>query len=194
MNNKIKPSATGTEAVIRTDEFGSTANPTIVVDAKITEPTIKETTEAKSPKKKVEIDADVLDSILKDLANLKEGQQQIEQTASQDQIRKIEALRASGKLVKAVKIRHFDNKPMLGWKMTKNNVWVANGKLNEEQEYEVFFEDGSSVLMDITNFTRNAVYKSFEVLSEARTSAGDLMYTVAMEGGKQLVINSKYVN
>lgn len=194
MSNKEKltPSSTGTESSVRTPEEVALEGANVVSP----QPTKAEapTTEAKKAGRKVEIDADVLDSILKDLANLKEGQQQFEQTATQDQIRRIEALRAQGKLVKSVKIRHFDNKPMLGWRMTKNNVWVANGKLNEEQEYEVFFEDGSSVLMDITNFTRNAVYKSFEVVSEARTAAGDLMYTVTMEGGKELVINSKYVN
>lgn len=185
--DNVTPSATGTEQVVRTAEE-------TVVDPIV----VQKPTEAKAPEtkkgRKVEIDADVLDTILKNLATLKEGQTQFEATASQDQIRKIEAMRASGKLVKSVKLRFFDGKVMLGYRMTKNNVWVSNGKLNEEQEYEVFFEDGETRNMTLGKFATEAIYKSYEVISEAKTQAGDVMFTVMMDDGKEVVINSKYVN
>ena len=185
---KMQPSVTGTESVIRTPEEVALETASVVVP--------QVATKAEEPKKgkKVEIDADVLDTILKDLASLKEGQNQLESTAGQDQIRKIEAMRASGKLVKSVKLRFFDGQVMLGYRMTKNNVWVSNGKLNEEQEYEVFFENGETRTMNIGKFATEAIYKPYEVIAESKTQTGDVMFTVMMEGGKEIVINSKYVN
>lgn len=194
MNNKIKPSATGTESVIRTDEFGSTAKPINVVEPTATAPTTTVPTKAESPKKKVEVDADVLDAILKDLSDLKEKTSQYEQTAPQDQIRRIEAMRASGKLVKSVKVRFIDDKAVLGWKMVKNDAYVLNGKLHEDQAFDVFFDDNTKSEMSLLSFTRNAIYKSYEVISEAKTQTGDIMFTILMDGGKELIINAKYVN
>jgi hypothetical protein len=189
MNQKLTPSTTGTEAVVRTDEFSKTSNP-VIAEQGTTAPTKTEETK----KKMVEVDADVLAAILKDLGDLKEKTQQYEQTAPQDQIRKIEAMRASGKLVKSVKVRFIDEKAVLGWKMVKNEAYVSNGKLIEEQVFKVFFEDGSEQDMSLLMFTRNAVYKAYEVISEAKTQTGDIMFTVVMEGGKQVLINSKYIN
>lgn len=190
MDKKLQPSATGTESVVRTDEFSTTPTTNTFEPVTTSAPT-----KAEAPKKKkVEVDADVLDAILKDLSDLKEKTNQYEQTAPQDQIRKIEAMRASGKLVKSVKVRFIDEKAVLGWKMIKNEAFVSNGKLIEEQVFKVFFEDSTEQEMSLLMFTRNAIYKSFEVISEARTQTGDLMFTVVMDDGKQVIINSKYVN
>lgn len=143
---------------------------------------------------KIEVDKDIFDRILTEIADLKQKTSEYEKTASQDQIRKIEALRASGHLVKSVKLRHFNGKLVVGWKMTKDNVWVADGRLHEVQEMDVFYDDGSKESTTLLQFTRGTSYKTYEVLKEAKTSIGEVEYTVDAGGGKELVVLNKFVN
>ena len=95
------------------------------------------------PSNKVEVDKDVLQDILSQLSELKQSQQQYEDSASQDQIMKIERMRASGKLVKSVKLRRIEEKVVLGWKMVIDEVYFANDRVHEKQVYAVLFEDGT---------------------------------------------------
>jgi len=147
-----------------------------------------------APSNKVEVDASVLQNILAELNDLKTKQGQLEQTASQDQIRKIEQMRASGKLVKAVKIRRIDGKIVLAWKMVTDDVYYADGKVYEKQEYEVTFEGGEKKVVDIREFTRKGQYESYEVIKEAKLANGTIEYTLQMADGKELVILETYVN
>lgn len=150
-------------------------------------------TEVAKPKM-VEVDASVLQDLLDRVANVETKTGEFEKTASQDQIRKIEAMRAKGQLVKSVKIRRFNGKFVLAWAVTEDNVWVADGKVYEVQKLDLFFEDGSKENITLAQFTRGAMYESYEVLKEARTSDGNIEYTLILPGGKNLVIMEKYVN
>lgn len=145
-------------------------------------------------KKTIEVDAQVLENLLAEVRDLKEVTKQIEQTAPQDQIRKIEALRASGKLVKAVKVRRFEGKLVIGWKMIKDNVWMEGGKLHEEQILRVFFEDGAIQEVTLIQFTRGTSYEQYEVIKEAKNADGNIELTVQLPNGKELVIDSRYIN
>jgi len=142
----------------------------------------------------VSIKTSVLEGILKEISDLKATVGQIEQTAPQDQIRKIEALRASGKLVKSVKIRRFEGKLVTVWKTIKDNVWVADGKLNEEQVVLLTFEDSKTKEVNLTQFTRGTTYEPYEVIKESKTAEGIIELTVQLPNGKELVISSQYVN
>lgn len=144
--------------------------------------------------KKVEVDADVLKGILDRLKEVESKTSEFEQTASQDQIRKIESLRAQGKLIKAVKVRRFEGKLVVGWRTTEDKVWFADGKLNEIQMRDIFFEDGSKVNTSEVQFSRGCTYESYEVLKEAQTATGAIEYTLLLPDGKQMVILHTYVN
>lgn len=143
---------------------------------------------------KVEVDAEVLKSILDRVKELESKTSEFEQTASQDQIRKIESLRAQGKLIKAVKVRRFEGKLVVGWRTTEDKVWFADGKLNEVQMRDIFFEDGTKVNTSEVQFTRGCTYESYEVLKEAQTATGAIEYTLLLPDGKQMVIIHTYVN
>lgn len=195
-NKTPKPSATGTQAVINTVEEGGLKNNVIpTIPTVPSAQTITELPESKpaSSKRKVEIDADVLESILSDLAQVKENQAQLEQTSSQDQIRKIEALRATGKLVKSVRIHKVDNKFVVGWKTLLDDVWIENGKHMERQSREITFDGGETKVMSLTEYTRECTKESYEVIAESKTQNG-VMFTVVVDGGREIVINSLYVN
>ncbi len=144
--------------------------------------------------KMIEVDANVLQNLLDRLADVENKTGEFEKTASQDQIRKIEALRAQGKLVKSVKVRRYNGKFVLAWAVTEDNVWVADGKVYEVQKLDLFFDDNSKENITLAQFTRGALYESYEVLKEARTADGNIEYTLILPGGKNLVIMEKYVN
>lgn len=152
--------------------------------------------EKEAPKStKVEVEADVLNRLLEWVQDLETKMSEYEKTASQDQIRKIEALRAQGKLVKSVRVHKHENQHVLGWKITRDDVWVdSNGKLNEFQEVELFLEDGKTAKMSLLQFTRSTQSQSYEVIKEAKTALGDIEFTVDVGGGKELTILGKFVN
>ena len=177
------PSPQGTQPIINTNEEKTGETKPVVP------PEVKE-----NKSNKVEVDVDVLQGLIKQVADLEKKTNQIEQTASQDQIRKIEAMRASGKLVKAVKIRRYNNKLVLGWRVIRDEVWLADGKLHEKQDIEVFLDDGTSAETSLLQFTRACLYETYEVIKESKTATGDLEFVIMLNGGKELTINTKYVN
>lgn len=196
-NTTSTPSVTGTQPVIKTqEEAGATTNDlpkvTVTTNPVVTQSTPPEKTETK--KKKVEVDSDVLDRILAELGELKTKTSEFEKTASQDQIRKIEALRASGKLVKAVKVRRFNDALVVGWKVLRDRVWVADKQLHEEQDVMVYLNNGTEVETSLREFTRSASYEAYEVIKEAKTFNGEMEYVLLIDGGAELTINGKYVN
>jgi hypothetical protein len=195
MTQKNKPSQTGTESIVRTQEFGAAPEEINVVEPALAVAVGTSTpAKAESPKKKVEVDADLLESLIKDIAELKGKQNEFEQTAPQDQLRKIEALRASGKLVKSVKVRRFEGVLVLGWKVVEDRVWVADGKLNEIQNIEVYAEDGKVLQTSLLQFGRSCLYEPYEVIKESKTADGSIEFVIILSDGKELTINSKYVN
>jgi hypothetical protein len=179
-NTKVAPSPVGTQAMVNEMSGVMAPQPEVVKEA------------VKS--KMIEVDSEVLAAITARLKDLETKAGEFEQTASQDQIRKIEALRASGKLIKSVKVRHFNERLVLGWATTEDSIWVADGKLHEVQKCDIFFETGDKENMSLAQFTRGTTYKAYEVLKEARTQSGDVELTLITEDGKNIVILDKYVN
>jgi hypothetical protein len=96
--------------------------------------------------------------------------------------------------VKSVKLRRFEGGLVLGWHVVEDRVWVADGKLNEVQNIEVFMEDGTKKPTTLLQFGRACLYEPYEVLKEARTGTGDIEFTIMLPDGKEIVVNSKYVN
>lgn len=198
-NTTAKPSAVGNQPVIKTtEESGAPVNESPRVIPSVP-PVVTQTEKApeavKNDKKKmIEVEASVIEQILAELSELKSKTSDYEKTASQDQIRKIEALRASGKLVKSVKIRRFADELVIGWKVTRDRVWVADRQLHEEQDVIVYLNNETEVESTLREFTRGTEYEAYEVIGETKTFNGDMEFTVMIEGGKKLIINSKFVN
>jgi hypothetical protein len=156
-----------------------------------------------TPKEKmVEVPETVLTDILKrldqrdeEIAALKEAQKEFEQTASQDQILKIEKLRASGKLVKSVRINFYENKMVTSWRSTADDVFIdTNGKEISVQKTELTFGDGKTQEVPQIDFARRKLQRSYEVIKEGRDRDGNMKYTVLMEGGKEVEVDGRYIN
>lgn len=129
------------------------------------------------------------------IGGLKEAQKEYEQTASQDQILKIEKLRASGKLVKAVRLNYYDNKLILRWQSTHDDVYVDNtGKEISLQKTKLTFADDTEIEIPQIDLARRKMQREYEVIKEGRTQDGKFMFTVLTEGGKEVEIDSNYVN
>lgn len=155
----------------------------------------KDKSVVKEPKsKKVEVDADIMANILAELKDLKVKQREYEASASQDQIAKIERMRGEGKLVKSARVRHIDGKKVVGWKLVTDEVYYADGKVHEKQEYKVIFSDSSDKVMDIRDFTRKTEYQSYDVIKESKDMNGVIEYTMNTEDGEELLIKETFIN
>jgi Tfp pilus assembly protein PilX len=159
--------------------------------------------------KKVEVDEKVLNEILDTLKDnketikkqgeiideLRDNQKEYELTASQDQIAKIEKLRASGKLVKSVRVNFYENKLVSSWESVADDVYIdTTGKEVSVQETKLSFSDGKTQVVPQIDFARRKTQKSYEVILEGRDRDGNMQYTVMGDGGKEVVIDGRYIN
>lgn len=152
---------------------------------------------------KISVDAAVLEEVLSKLKNLetqneelKTAQKEYEQTASQDQILKIEKLRASGKLVKAVRINFYDGQMVTEWRSTADDVYIepATGKEVSVQKTKLIFSDGKEKEIPQLDFARRKLQREYEVIKEGKDKDGNMLYTVLTEGGKEIEIDGRYIN
>jgi len=137
-----------------------------------------------------------MDSYQQEIADLKESQKQYEQTASQDQIMKIEKLRASGKLVKAIRLNYYDNNLVTGWQSIADDVYVETGTGKEIalQKTRLTFAGGKTQEMPQIEFARRKMQRQYEVIREGKDRDGNMWYTVMTEGGKEVDIDGRFVN
>ena len=155
----------------------------------------KEKEELKIPDGQVLVSQETLQRVLEELSETKKKVQDLEATAPQDQIKKIEALRAEGKLIKAVKINVYEGKYVVGWRSTADDVWVDNNsKEHRLQKTEVVFADGKKSEMDQLEFARRKTFKELEVIKEGKDKIGDVIFTCLDSDGKEIEINSRFVN
>jgi hypothetical protein len=104
-------------------------------------------------------------------------------------------------LIKQVRVWTWADtgKNIIGWKMNTNRCEVVMGKWVEEQNVSTVLEDGEVITTSYLEFVRNTLKKiSADLLS--RTEEYDeqnnkiTMFKVQFPNGKQLVINSTFVN
>lgn len=151
---------------------------------------------AEEKEETVTLTKDQFDMILNEIQNLKKGQKTLEDTSSPDQIKRIEAIRAKGGLVKSVKISEIDGKLVKSWESTGDEVYIdhALGKEVSKQMTKLNFYDGSEKEMSQTEFARRKIMKSFEVIKEGKDRVGNIVLTVTTDDGKEFDIDSRYIN
>ena len=162
----------------------------------------KQVPPVETKEEEVKVSAKVLKEILAKMDNyqseiqtLKEAQKEYEQTASQDQILKIEKLRAAGKLVKSVRVNYYDNKMVISWRSTADDVYVDNtGKEVAVQKTELTFVDDKKQEVPQIDFARRKLQREYEVIREGRDRDGNMIYTLMTDGGKEVEIDGRYIN
>lgn len=164
-----------------------------------TEPVVKNTPEQKTVAVPETVLKDILDRMenqQQQIADLKDAQKEYEQTASQDQILKIEKLRASGKLVKSIRVNYYDNNLVVGWQSTADEVYIETGTGKEIslQKTKLIFADGKTVEVPQADFARRKLQRQYEVIKEGKNREGQMLFTVMTEGGKEVEINGTFIN
>lgn len=156
----------------------------------------KETGPAKaSTQKMVEVPAESLKQLLDRIESLEKTSKEHESTFDQDQMVKIERMRASGKLVKNVRISTFEGQLVKAWRSVRDDVFVdSNGREQAVQRVEITFKDDSVTEVPMVEFARRKIQKEYEVITESRNQLGQLLMTVHLEGGEPFTIEGTYVN
>lgn len=146
--------------------------------------------------KTVTLTQEQFDLILNEIQTLKKGQKELVDTSSPDQIKRIEAIRAKGGLVKSVKIAELEGKLVKSWISTADDVYIdhALGKEVSRQMTKVFFYDGTDREISQVEFARRKIMKSFEVIKEGKDKVGNIVLTVTTEDGNEFDVDSRYIN
>jgi hypothetical protein len=169
-----------------------TTNPVV----KDSDPIVNKDNGKTKAEKTVTLTQEQFDLILNEIQTLKKGQKTLEDTSSPDQIKRIEAIRAKGGLVKSVKIAEIDGKLVSSWESTADEVYIdhAIGKEVSKQMTKLNFFDGGNKEISQTEFARRKVMKSFEVIKEGKNKVGAIVLTVTTEDGKEFDIDSRFIN
>lgn len=189
--NKTTPPKTAAEAVT-----AGVANPVVNggAVAPIVNPVAPAATEPVATPGMVLMPQEVVQALIDKVETLTQNVKEIEQTASQDQIRKIEALRASGKLVKSVKVNMYDGEVVTSWKSTADDVYVDhNGKEQSRQMTEITLASGKKIELPQLDFARRKTHKELEVIKEAKTDWG-FELTMLDTDGREITLNANFIN
>lgn len=155
-------------------------------------------------KETVEVEKDVLERILQTVEKQGEQLKILREVADKNRLTRVEELRAQGKLVKKVKLNYMDDKLIIGWKTIKDDVYFDQDKrLHEEQIIGLYFEqekpeEGEQLKigqeMAYQNFARLVKKVLVEVVEEGKDRDGNINFVVETEDGKQIKIDSRFVN
>ncbi|HNW65718.1 MAG TPA: hypothetical protein PKO10_00730 [Aliarcobacter cryaerophilus] len=104
-------------------------------------------------------------------------------------------------LVHSVKIAKWDDTDnyVIGWKAATNKAEVINGRYIEDLTTNVFFEEAESIVVPMLEFYRKTIRKDSadvigkEVKVDDKGNKVELL-KIRFENGKELVINSNFVN
>lgn len=109
----------------------------------------------------------------------------------------------AGKGARIVRLRKHNGQFVVGWsKMTEN--WASNKNPNkvwqESLRTTLYLEDGSKEEVDYAAFSVNCEFEDAEVLktsvidSPIEGASPDVTFTVKTKDGKELILNSRFVN
>ena len=149
------------------------------------------------PKKTVEVDSDMLQKVLARVEKLEDDNKILREVADKNRLGRVEELRAQGKLVKSVNLNVFEGKIVVAWKTIRNDVYQdTKGILHEDQVVGLIFEGETGVgkEIDIRAFARLMVKVSTEVIEEGKDKDGNINFTVLTKDGRQIKIDSKFIN
>jgi methionine-rich copper-binding protein CopC len=104
-------------------------------------------------------------------------------------------------LIPSVKIAKWDDTDnyVIGWKAITNKAEVVNGRYIEDLTTAVFFEEAESIVVPMLEFYRKTIIKDSadvvgkEVKIDEKGNKVEIL-KVRFENGKELIINSSFVN
>lgn len=134
---------------------------------------------------------------------LKEQNEQMTFIAGRVKNDEWENKKKSGKGARIVKLRKYKGQLVVGWsKMTEN--WASNKNPSkvwqESLRTTIFLEDGTSEEVDYALFSVSCEYEELEVVktnvmeSQIEGCSPDITFTLRTKDGKELVLNSRFVN
>lgn len=101
-------------------------------------------------------------------------------------------------LVRTYSVSTLDGKIIVGWKMTKNIAELINGRLIEDQQVAIMFEDGTSQEITLLDFYRKIHKIKGEMTGkETKTDSFGKEFSIihiSFDDGKKLSIDSRFVN
>ena len=148
-------------------------------------------------KEMVQVPKDVLQTLLTRVEKVENDNQILREVADKNRLGRVEEMRAQGKLVKSVNLNTFEGKIIVGWRKIKDDVYLdTQGRLHEDQVVGLIFQGETEVgkEMDIRSFGRLLVKIPAEVIEEGKDKEGNINFTVQTKDGREVKIDSKFVN
>lgn len=151
----------------------------------------------KASKNTVEVDAEVLERLLKTVESQGKKIEILTEVADKNRLTRVEEMRAQGKLVKKVGLNTYEGKIVIAEKSVKNDVYTdQHGIMHEDQTVALYFLGEKEVGPEINIRSRTRLLKRIEceVLEEGKDKDGNINFTVQTPDGREIKIDSKFIN
>lgn len=154
-------------------------------------------TQQEEPKETVTITLSDLDSFKKEIAEIKRQNAMLLEVADKGRVNNyFDRHKADNRSI--VRVRTIDGKIITSWdNMARNDVYRDAQTLawKEDQSVSINFEDGTKEVYGLLDFNRRFNYLYYYVVGREKQDDGTDKYSlVSKVGGKELIINSKFVN
>jgi hypothetical protein len=150
--------------------------------------------------KKVTITQGQLDQLLGTIEKLTKGQELLFGVADKNRLARAQALTGE-ELIRTAKVSMYDGKYVVGWVLTKNTseILPGTGRWVEDQETTLVFEDGTTHAMPLIEFYRKIQKVAGDIISQneqydALTKQKVTIFTIEFKDGKQLTIDTRFIN
>lgn len=152
--------------------------------------------------KKIEVDESVLEKLLNKVEKLEQSDEAktkeleiLREVADKGRLNKADQARADGKLVKIVQLAKLGDAYVIGWKLTKDEVYTdEKGTIHEDQQVTYYLNDKTEKEMPIVRFSRTRKMVKCEVLEEKTNREGQKSFLVLTPDGLELEIGITFIN
>lgn len=168
-----------------------------IEEPKVEEPKVEVAKEEPKEEQKILVSISDLEGFKKELADIKRQNAMLLEVADKRNLENYFSRHKENRKP-IVRVRTIDGKIIVGWEnMTKNDVYKDAQTLawKEEQLVSLLFENGTKETYNLLDFNRRFDYIDYVVIGKEKQDDGTDNYSlISKVGGKELLINSKFIN
>lgn len=158
-------------------------------------PSVRAARKAEAPAEEmVALPKATLEQILADQAEAKREIARLTAAADIGRLAKYDSQHESKKNTKTCRVSFYDDKPVVGWKMTQDEVYTdGQGVYHERQTVQLILLGGETREMPYRDSIRRIEKRDAEIVRRSTTEDGETV-TVRLEGLEPLELDIRFIN
>lgn len=144
-----------------------------------------------------EISKKDLAEIMAKLSKFGELEEKLNAVVDLNRLDRYEQKKKNGKdIIYTARMRFYDNKPVVAWKLTQDEVYKDHmGVYHETQMSKIYFADGTDVELRYVDAERNYEKREGEIISRKKDTVNDNeVITLRLKDGQEFDLDIRFIN